>query len=129
MPSDPNFKLIKEFTAYKLDVLDRQTSHEGFVDMIDATGAGISNVDLDYFYTLISVLHNYYPYGTKYIMPVNLPFILDATFRTILAVSNQEIKKRFKSISKEELKQYLNPQYIPDHLKDTGDSGYGSILG
>ena len=122
--------MIKEYTTYKIETLDSQTSHEGWGIIIDGTDAGLLNMDLGYFRDFITILQTYYPLGIKYMMFVNLPIFLDATSRLLIALSNHQMKNRIKIVSNQQLIQYLNPDLIPEHLKGPSDhSVIAHILG
>jgi len=108
--------LIRQYTVYQYELIDRQTSHQGWANAVDSNGMGLSNVDLDYSYFLIDVLQNYYPRGFKYMLVIDLPWILNATSKLVLAFMNEEIRKTVKFIKKDELTNYLDNDSIPVHL-------------
>ena len=56
-----------------------------------------------------------------------MPWILNATSKLILAFMNEELKSTVKFIKKEELTDYLSPNYIPVHLKGSYDKDIGYV--
>ena len=113
--------LIKKYLVYIFEKLDRQTSHQGWGTISDSTGSGLSNVDMDFSNFMTEVLQNYYPRGPKYMAIVDLPWILNATAKLVMSFMNEELKNCVKFIKKDELTQYINPEYIPVHLKGSYD--------
>ena len=87
----------------------------------DNIGINLSNVDMDFTNFLTDVLQTHYPRGLKYIAVVDLPFILNATMKLIMAFMNEELKSTVKFLKKDELTQYLLPNHIPVHLKGSYD--------
>ena len=113
--------LIKQYAVYQFEKCDSQTSNQGWAIVIDGTGIGLSNVDMDFSNFLTDVLQTHYPRGLKYIAVVDLPFILNATAKLILSFMNEELKSTVKFITKDELTQYLDSSHIPVHLKGSYD--------
>lgn len=112
---------MKQYVIYLIEKLDSQTSHEGWATVVDSTGSGLSNVDMDFIKFMIEILQTYYPRGHKYIAVVDLPWILNATAKLIVSFMNEELKTRMKFTKKEELTQYMDCQCIPIHLKGSYD--------
>jgi len=116
--------LLRQFTVYQFEKADRQTSNHGWGIVNDPTDSGLSNVDLDYCYFLSDVLQSYYPHGIKYMLVVDLPWILNATSKLILAFMGEELRNTVKFIKKKDLPNYLETDSIPLHL----DGNYSQSL-
>lgn len=110
-------KNIKLFSIYHNEKLDRQVTQEGWAVVVDCSGAGLSNVNLDYFMGVVTLFQDYYPLGVKYLLVVNLPFLIETTSKVMFQFFNEFTRKVIKFINKEELKNYMNPDLIPEHLK------------
>ena len=126
--------MIKELTLYHIERVDSQTSNEGWLMVGDVTGTGLSNVNLDWKLFVIGTLQSYYPRGLKYIIAPNLPLILDATAQVVIAFANPEFRNRIKLISKEELREIIDDQQIPENIKvkqgeNIATKLIGSLLG
>ena len=126
-------KMIKEFTVWQFEMLDKKVKKEGWTIVVDISNAGLANVDLEWLLFNIETLQSYYPLGPKYLLAVNLPLVLEATMRIIINFSNDDMKKRLKVTAKEEMPDYFKLEDIPDHLKGTSDNNLlgqiGNILG
>lgn len=108
--------LIRQFTVYQFEKLDSQTSYQGWSIVNDPTNMGLSNVDMDFSNFMIDVLQSYYPRAAKYMAVVDLPWILNATSKIIMAFMSEELRNNVKFIKKDELLNYLNADVIPKHL-------------
>ena len=113
--------MLKQYVVYVFEKCDRETTNQGWAIVADSNGAGLSNVDMDFSNFLTDVLQTHYPRGLKYNACVDLPFILNATSKLILAFMNDELKSTVKFLKKDELTQYLEPSQIPVHLKGSYD--------
>ena len=80
--------------VYHTERVDRQTSNEGWIVVGDGYDCGLQNVNFDVKLFIVSVFQSYYPRGLKYILVPNLPFILEATARIVVALVNQELRDR-----------------------------------
>ena len=114
-------ELIKQYAVYQIEKCDSQTSYEGWAMISDNSTTGLSNVDMDFNNFLTDVLQTHYPRGPKYSAVVDLPFIMNATSKLIMAFMNEELKNIIKYITKDELTQYLESCHIPVHLKGSYD--------
>ena len=101
--------------------LDRETRDQGWAIISDATGAGLSNVELDFLLLITVILQNHYPRGPKYNAFVDLPFILNPMVGRVVSFMNEELKNATKIIKNSELTEYIDKEYIPVHLKGTFD--------
>ena len=109
--------MLKQYVVYVFEKCDRETSNQGWAQVLDSNGTGLSNVDMDFYYFLSDVLQTHYPRGPKYTAVMDLPFILNATAKLILAFMNEELKSTVKFITKDELTQYLESCHIPVSLE------------
>jgi hypothetical protein len=109
-------QMLRQYTVYQFEKLDRQTSHQGWASVSDSTDMGLSNVELDFSYFLTDVIQNYYPRGMKYMLVIDLPWILNATSKIVMAFMNEELRNSVKFIKKRELPNYLDKESIPVHL-------------
>lgn len=109
--------MIKQLFVYHLERIDKEVSNEGWILIGDTTGAGLTNVNMDWLLFAISTLQYYYPRGPKYLIAANLPIILTTTVKAIIKFANQELKGKIKIVSKEKLKKYIDNDNTPDHLK------------
>ena len=113
--------LLKKNVVYMFEKLDRETRDQGWATISDATGAGLSNVELDFLLFMTDVLQNHYPRGPKYNAFVDLPWILNATAKLVMSFMNEELKNSMKFIKNSELPEFIDKEYIPVHLKGTFD--------
>ncbi|XP_054153377.1 motile sperm domain-containing protein 2-like [Oppia nitens] len=111
-------QLLKQFIVYQYELLDRDQDREGGWAVVgDPTGAGLGNVEMDFNNFTVDVLQSYYPKGPKYMLVVDLPWVLTATAKLIMAFMNEHLRQTVKFIKRDELDAYVSPEYIPVHMK------------
>jgi len=120
-------QLQRQYVVYMFEKADKQTSHQGWAQVADNTGAGLGNVEMDFSNFCTDVLQNHYPRGLKYNAVVDLPWILNATIKLMLAFMNEELRSTVKMIKKDELTQYIDQKFIPVHLKGSYEGEIGGV--
>jgi len=67
------------FTVYWFDRLERQEKGDMISILFESTGAGLSNLDMDFVQYFITLFRDYYPSFVNYIYVFELPWILNGT--------------------------------------------------
>lgn len=116
--------LLKHYLVYLMEKLDKQTSHQGWAIVSDCTGTNLDNVDLELWNFTKVLLEECYPRGYKYCAVVEMPWLIDGSVKLCMSWMNGESLNSIKFIKKEELSQYMDPQYIPVHLNGSYDKGF-----
>ncbi|OQR73852.1 motile sperm domain-containing protein 2-like [Tropilaelaps mercedesae] len=84
--------------------------------MFDCQHTGISNTDIDAVKFIITLFRDYYPYVLEKIYVVELPWILQATWRLIRSLLSVEAQKLIVFKAKGELKEDIDPSNLPKWL-------------
>lgn len=105
--------LEKQFLVHHIEKLDAKTSNEGWVLVLDALNAGLSNVDMDFTKFMVIVLQDYFPRAVKHILVIDLPWVLNAFAKLILAFMSEELRNRVKFVKRAELENYISRDEIP----------------
>ncbi|XP_054158338.1 motile sperm domain-containing protein 2-like [Oppia nitens] len=108
-----------EFTVWQFECADRQAGRGGWGLILDSTGAGMSNVDMELTRYLIEVINQYYPRGPRYILAIDLPWHLKATVRLMIGFMSDQLRQIYRSIRSTQLTEYLAPEWIPIQLGGT----------
>ncbi|XP_054154490.1 motile sperm domain-containing protein 2-like [Oppia nitens] len=107
---------FKEFIVWQYESADREAGAAGWGLINDANGAGLANVDIELSRFMIDVLKHYYPGGPRYLLAVDLPWILKATAQLIVSFMNDSLRSIYRAIKSADLREYLSPEWIPIHL-------------
>ena len=90
----------------------------------DCTDAGISNIDMDLVFFMISLLKNYYPIILKSILVCQLPWTLNYVMKFVYSFVPEDFKQLIHIINKKELNNYIDPNQLPNFLDGTCELSY-----
>lgn len=92
--------------------------------MLDCTGAGLVNADMDILFLLISTLLNYFPKGLSYILVHNLPWILKPFWHIAKAWIPEEHRELVKFSDARTIYEYVERENLPDFMGGTCKRDY-----
>ncbi|CAG2162973.1 unnamed protein product [Oppiella nova] len=121
--SDP----IKRFLMHIVDKTDRQVDGNGMVIVFDCSGAGYSNMDLDFLTFLITAGNSYFPVGLKYILVYELSWLLNAFRRIAMSLIPQTFLPLIKFADKSDITNYISLDNLPDFMGGTCKRNYRYI--
>lgn len=110
----PIFELYTSFMIHQHD-LKKGANNPGIL-VIDATGSGLSNIDLKYSFFMVELMQDHYPLCYRRIINVNLPFILNATSKIIMSMMGEQLRNSVDFIKHQKLVEYISKDNIPSHL-------------
>ena len=74
-------ELLKKFVVFQMFAADavaaKRNNGTGWALMIDCSGAGLANADLEMASFLNNTLKSYFPSGQRYVLVHNLPWLLN----------------------------------------------------
>ncbi|XP_054160606.1 motile sperm domain-containing protein 2-like [Oppia nitens] len=120
IPIDEWRELFKKFYIFVLESLDRQNTGDGVTILFDLRDCGICNVDLDFIWFLKPIQSKYYPMLLKLQLNCDIPWVLNSISQLILSLMPEKTRKIMLFVKREELQQYIRPEYIPVYLGGTG---------
>lgn len=94
--------------------------------MLDCTGAGLANADMDMLMFLISTLVNYFPKGMSYLLVHELPWILKPFWHIAKAWLAEEHRELIKFSNSRTIYEYVNRENLPDFMGGTCERSYTS---
>jgi hypothetical protein len=98
---------------------------ETFSVVIDFEGFAMANNDLPFCREAIAILQNYYPERLGRVLLVAPPFIFRAIWAIIKPLLQEATRNKILFLgSNEELKQYIDPDAIPEHYGGTSTYVY-----
>lgn len=109
--------VIKQYTVWQIEKIDKQTTHEGWVLIADFTQADQTNIDLPWFMYLVELFQWSYPKAIKQIVLIDLPDVIKPSVQMVLSVTYKELKEKVVLIGKEKLANYIDAILIPEHLR------------
>ena len=109
--------MIKEYSVYLLEMMEKETTNEGWIAIVDPTNAGLQNVDFDWIFFGITIVQSYYPRTFKYLIGPNPPLILQQPAKIVINFCGEEIRSRIRLPSTDELKDYIPEEAIPESMK------------
>ncbi|XP_054160051.1 motile sperm domain-containing protein 2-like [Oppia nitens] len=114
---DKWYDMAKHYIVYWLELYDRNNTHKGGWAMVsDCSQQSLSNVDMDLNSFVVNTLQSRYPKGPKYLLSIDLPWLLNFVAKIVVSFMNDELRAIYKPISSSELDGYIAPEYIPVHL-------------
>ncbi|XP_054157655.1 motile sperm domain-containing protein 2-like [Oppia nitens] len=115
---------LKQFVIYTMNKVDVEVNGNGMAIVFDCKDAGVSNVDMDMLWFLISSMNKYYPKGLSYILVYELPWILNAVWKIAKSWIPEEQRKLIKFANKDDIENYVDKQNLPDFLGGVCDREY-----
>lgn len=91
----------------------------GISIVLDCTGGGLINADMEMLMFLISTLVNYFPKGLSYILVHELPWILKPFWYMAKAWVSDEHKQLIKFSNAQSIYEYVDKENLPDFMGGT----------
>lgn len=92
--------------------------------MLDCTGAGLANADMDMLLFLISALVNYFPKGMSYLLVHELPWLLKPFWHIAKAWLSEEHRELIKFSNSRSIYEYITRENLPDFMGGTCERSY-----
>ncbi|RWS22579.1 Motile sperm domain-containing protein 2-like protein [Leptotrombidium deliense] len=119
---------VKKFLIYNMEILDRKIEKErGWGIVFDAQGSSVSNIDFNLLIFLIKTVKNYYTWALKYILVYELPWYLSGAWKLALALVPEEARNLFRLCYKNDIKDVINAENLPDFMGGTCKRNYREI--
>ena len=124
--------ILKKFVIFQMMKADEegfrksmQTGQDiGWILLFDCTGAGVSNADLEMSNFVNSTLKNYFPYGQKYVLNHNLPWLLNAIKSVIFTMLPANVKKRIRFSTDKTIQELIPRDQLPEYMGGTSSVPY-----
>ncbi|XP_054154525.1 motile sperm domain-containing protein 2-like [Oppia nitens] len=109
--------LAKQFIVYQLELIDRESiSHSGWSMIADTSQLSMANMDIGYSNFMINCLQQHYPGGVRYLLNIDLPWYMNLAVAVIIGFMDQHLRSIYRSVTSEELTDYLSADSIPVRL-------------
>jgi hypothetical protein len=115
---------LKRYLIYILNKVDLEVNGKGMAIVFDCQEAGISNVDMDMLWFLISTMNKYYPKGLSYILVYELPWILNFAWKIAKNWIPEEHRRLIKFATKEDVTNFIEAENLPDFMGGTCQRSY-----
>lgn len=102
---EPQFyKLLQQLIVYNFTYLDLTVNREfGWTVLLDLTGIGWANVDLEMLHFLVTTMRNHFPNGCRRIIVYGLPWFLNVLAKTIVSALPSDTVAKIKFVSGQSL--------------------------
>jgi len=110
-------KLMKKYIAYTFEQHHKKSPEEMIVCLIDMSGAGLSNMNLDISKFILHCFSTYFPAILAYMINYEMPFLLNAVWTLITPFLNSDQKKKLILAGKKDIGKYINDEHLWDHMK------------
>lgn len=101
----------------------------GIAVVIDCSGAGLVNADMETLAFFISTLRNYFPKGLSYILVHELPWILKPIWAIAKNWISEEQSQLIKFSNSHTIREYIKLENLPDFLGGTCKLDYHAAPG
>ena len=116
--------IVKKYIIYMFERVDREKDENRLTLLFDCTDAGISNVDIDLLFFILSLVRNYYPMILNGALVYQLPWILNYVLKLVYSWLPQDHREMIHLITKKELFDNIASDELPDFLGGTCDLPY-----
>lgn len=116
---------IKQSVMKYVEEIDEKSTREFSWNLVlDMTGSGVANADLEMLFFFMPSVRRYYPNGVKNVYVTGLPWILNSVARFALAFMPSDTARKIKFVTQEELQKYIEIDQLPDFLGGTNPEKY-----
>ena len=107
---------IKKFLMHIINKTDKEVDGNGMAIVFDCSGAGYSNMDMDFLTFLITSGNQYFPAGLKYILVYELSWLLNAFRRLAMSLIPQSFLPLIRFANKNDITNYIPIENLPDFM-------------
>jgi hypothetical protein len=119
---------LKDFIAYQVNQIDTDCGAiMSWTLIFDCNDIGFANVNLDLFRYLITTMANYFPFGIRRIIILDVPWILNKIQKVVFTMLPEEAQKVAIFTSTKHLTDYIDRDNLPDYLGGCCRSPYDSV--
>ncbi|ELT89737.1 hypothetical protein CAPTEDRAFT_224002 [Capitella teleta] len=108
---------LRKFIAYNFEQHHSKHPEQMCVVLMDMSGAGVSNMNLDITKFIITCFTTYFPAYLAYMINYEMPMLLGATWSVVSAFLSSDQKKKLLMINKKQIKDYIPAEHLWDHMK------------
>ena len=120
-------ELVKKYIVFLIEKENQKfllNQNKGICIVFDCKGSGITNVDLDMLWFIVSTLRHYYPMLLKSVVVNELPFILKFVLKLVKSWLGKENQQLIHLVTKKDLNQYIENEQLPDFMNGTNKKLY-----
>ncbi|XP_067120889.1 motile sperm domain-containing protein 2-like [Centruroides vittatus] len=116
---------LERFVTYWIESVESINPGEMFTIIIDCTGAGLSNANMDLLTLLINMVKEHYLAIVGHIIVANLPSILVATWKIVKYLLPPAAVEKVKFVDNKTIGEYIEEDRLPPHLGGTNNQEFG----
>lgn len=120
-------EFLKAFLFRIIEKADIEANGKGIIVIFDLQDAGISNVDMDLLFFLISSLVNYFPKGLSYMLVHQLSWILRSVWRIARQWLSDDHKDLIKFSDSQSIYEYIEEKNLPDFMGGSCQRDYRAV--
>jgi len=98
---------VHKVLVYWFDRLEKQCKGDKISIFFEMTGAGLSNLDMEFVQYLIALFRDYYPYFVNYIIVFEMSWILNAAWKVVKSWMPGKSVNMVKFVSRSDLKDMV----------------------
>ncbi|XP_076368698.1 motile sperm domain-containing protein 2-like [Tachypleus tridentatus] len=106
----------KKFVAYWIEKLDHETNGGKISILMDFSDSGLSNMDMELIFYIISLFKYYFPFALGYVYVYEMPWFFNACWKIVKNLLPAEATVRFKFINRSSIGEYIAVDQLPVHL-------------
>ena len=118
---------IQQFLFHTINRMDREVNGQGIVVVMDCSGAGYQNMDIDMLKALIDVSFKYFPFAVNKVIVYELSWVLSAFRRLAMTFIPATFKRIIVFCDKEGIKDHIAQENLPDFMGGTCERDYRQI--
>lgn len=110
--------MLRKFIAYNFEKHQREKPEVMCVVLMDMSGAGSGNVNMDITKYIIQCFTTNFPAYLSYMINYEMPMLLSATWKVISAFLSSEQRQKILMVKKKDIGKYLDEANLWPHMKD-----------
>eukprot|EP00914_Ancora_sagittata_P001164 GHVO01003023.1.p1 GENE.GHVO01003023.1~~GHVO01003023.1.p1 ORF type:complete len:247 (+),score=29.14 GHVO01003023.1:29-742(+) len=108
---------LKKYIAHHFEQHHSKHPEQMCIVLMDMTGAGVTNLNLDITKFIITCFTTYFPAYLAYMLNYEMSMLLGATWALINPLLSADQKKKLLMVKKKQIKEYIPEEHLWDHMK------------
>ena len=122
--------LLGQYLAFRFFQLEQRLERlESWTLLFDCLDVGFANVNFDLIKFLLDVLRLRFPLSLRYCLVHEVPFLLNAVQRLVMAMLPEDNKRLVRFVNRQQLHSFVDVHHLPKYLDGQCERNFAHVPG